>query len=136
MNIIVCLDDNLGMAFNSRRQSMDRCVRKKIAQICKDKPLYMNTYSAKQFENENISVIADDNFLNIAKNDDFCFIETTEFPISSVDTLYAFMWNRVYPCDLHLGFDIDSLNLIETTEFQGNSHEKITLNVYNGRKIK
>ena len=46
--------------------------------------------------------------------------------------LYVFRWNRRYPSDLQLGFNPLEHNMILTKidEFQGRSHEKITLEVW------
>ena len=56
--------------------------------------------------------------------------------IEKIDNIIIYKWNRIYPSDLY--FDIDIKNgqwkLIETEEFQGSSHEKITKEIY--RRIK
>ena len=50
MILIVCLDDKGGMAFNRRRQSKDRVLREQILALTEGRPLWMNSYSALQFE--------------------------------------------------------------------------------------
>lgn len=49
MIVILAIDDTGGMMFHGRRQSCDRVLRKKILHITKEKKLWMNSYSAKQF---------------------------------------------------------------------------------------
>ena len=34
MILIACVDDNLGMLFNNRRQSMDRVLRARLLKLC------------------------------------------------------------------------------------------------------
>ncbi len=132
MKIIVCLDDNLGMAFNNRRQSKDRILREKIAALCNGSKLYMNQYSFSQFEGEYDNIVVDENFFKKAQENDFCFAEVSSVPIEKVNKIYAFFWNRNYPADLYLGFDFEKngFSLEESTDFKGFSHEKITLNIY------
>ena len=131
MKIILCVDDNNGMMFNNRRQSQDSVLRQKIAEICNGAPIYMNSYSAKQFQNE-CKIIVDDNFLSLAKSDDFCFVENSVISDDIINKLYLFKWNRKYPADFY--FEINpkqiGLKLSLKDEFQGSSHEKITLEVY------
>ena len=49
MIIISCVDDDMGMMFNHRRQSQDRVLRERVLEATKGKKLWMNHYSAKQF---------------------------------------------------------------------------------------
>ena len=50
MILIACADDNLGMLFNSRRQSMDRVLRARLLELCGAHKLWMNAYSRGQFD--------------------------------------------------------------------------------------
>lgn len=64
MIVIACLDDNGGMMFNHRRQSQDRVLRAHIAALVGDARLWMNHYSAQQFDAESIQHLnVDDAFL-------------------------------------------------------------------------
>ena len=47
-----------------------------------------------------------------------------------IEKLILFKWNRVYPKDFIFDIDISDWNLLETTDFPGNSHSKITMEVY------
>lgn len=131
MNIIVCTDKNGGMAFMGKRQSQDRVLREKILEISNGARLFMNSYSAKQFEN-NESIVVDEDFLNNAKKGDFCFVEDEEITTENVESLYVFNWNRKYPGDLFFKVDFKAEGFRKTKkeEFQGYSHDKITLEVY------
>ena len=131
MNIIICIDKNGGMAFMGKRQSQDRVLREKILGISKGSRLLMNSYSAKQFENlENI--VVDEDFLNNANQGDFCFVENKEVLTENVENFYVFNWNRKYPADLFFTVDLkaEGFKKIKKEEFQGNSHDKITLEIY------
>ena len=131
MNIIVCIDKNGGMAFMGKRQSMDCVLREKVLGISKDSRLLMNSYSVNQFENAD-SIIVDDDFLNNAGQGDFCFVEDKEIIAENVENFYVFNWNRKYPGDLFFNVDLkaEGFKKIKKEEFQGNSHDKITLEIY------
>ena len=101
MNIIVCLDDKNGMMFNKRRQSQDKLLRSDIKEC-----------------NEN----------------DFCLVEDKSLYkyIDKINTIVIYNWNRIYPTDLHFDIDLNnnSWELMNESEFEGSSHEKITKKIY------
>ena len=131
MNIIVCIDKSGGMSFCGKRQSQDRVLREKVLEITNGSRLLMNSYSAKQFENPE-SIIVDEDFLNNANQGDFCFVEDKEISSENVESFYIFNWNRKYPEDLFFEVDLkaEGFKKIKKDEFQGNSHDKITLEIY------
>lgn len=137
MNIIVCLDDKQGMAFNNRRQSKDRYVREKIIALCENSKLYMNSYSFGQFEENADNIIVDEAFFDKAEKNDFCFAENIKVPLEKADKLYIFLWNRLYPSDLRLdvNFEESGFSLISSCDFKGYSHKKITLNIYERKRF-
>lgn len=133
MNVIVCIDDNYGMMFNKRRLSKDITLTKKIAEITKSSKLWLNKYSYSLFEQLNTSNInVDENYLAEATNGEFCFVEDKELkPYEKwIENLIVFRWNRSYPADQTLDIDLSKWRLSKTNEFEGNSHEKITMEVY------
>ena len=131
MNVIVCVDKNNGMMFMGKRQSQDKVLRDKIFEISNGAKLLMNTYSAKQFDN-NEKIIVDEDFLNSAGQGDFCFVENKNIICENVESFYIFNWNRKYPGDLFFSVDLkaEGFKKIKKEEFQGNSHDKITLEIY------
>ncbi|MBR4305579.1 MAG: ribonuclease Z [Ruminiclostridium sp.] len=133
MKLIVCVDKSNGMLFNNRRQSQDRVLREKLLSLVGERRLFLNAYSARQFENsEKLSVCED--FLAMAGEDDFCFVENVEIPADKVDEIYLFQWNRDYPADVYFSLDLNSdYKKIKTEDFAGYSHEKITLEIYQKR---
>jgi len=133
MNVIVCVDDDMGMLFNHRRQSKDSVLRERILNKTAHGKLWMNHYTAKQFDVENAPQInVDDAFLSEAVEGDTCLVETESIlPYEKwIEKLTIYRWNRKYPSDLKLDIDLSTWKLIQTEDFQGNSHEKITEEVY------
>lgn len=130
MKIILCIAENNGMLFGGRRVSQDSILRKKILKICNGHNLLMNEYSKNQFKD--YDVIVDNNFLFNASDNDFCFVEDQEIPIKKVSTIYLFHWNRNYPADFFFNINLEKngFKKIQSEEFSGSSHEKITLEIY------
>ncbi len=130
MNVIICLDQNNGMLFNNRRQSRDRIVRKNILEYINGAKLYMDEYSFKQFsEDEADNIVVCDNFSNV-EDSDFCFVEKQHINTEQINKLIVYRWDKIYPADVNFGMNKIKLNLIETLEFQGYSHEKIVREIY------
>ena len=133
MIVIVCVDDNLGMMFNNRRQSRDIEVVKKIIEFTKGSSLWMNKYSYELFEELDCNRInIDSGFLSETANGEYCFVENIDLePYEKwVEKIIVFRWNTVYPSDHELDIDLGSWQLLESSEFVGKSHEKITMEVY------
>ena len=127
MTVIVCVEDSLGMLFNNRRVSRDVVVTNKIKELCGGK-LKICDFSKVLFED----AFTDNNFLENATDDDFCFVENRPLLpyFDKTEKLIIFKWNRRYPSDFSLDLDLSRFKLVETDEFAGNSHEKITMEVY------
>ena len=47
-----------------------------------------------------------------------------------IDEIILYKWNRVYPTDFYFDINLSTWNLTQVTEFKGNSHERITKEVY------
>ncbi|MBR7133297.1 MAG: ribonuclease Z [Clostridia bacterium] len=134
MNIIVCLDDKNGMLFNNRRQSSDRLLRERIFEITAGKRLWMNGYSAKQFEDYASGFVADEYFLQKAQKGDFCFVENSDINsfMSKIEKIIVYRWNKTYPSDRKFPAELldDENKQPNCFEFAGHSHEKITEEIY------
>lgn len=135
MNVIVCLDDRGGMMFNGRRQSRDRRVYEDIVNdIAAAGRLLMAEYSKSLFADLKVSVLCSDDFLDMAHDGDVCFVEDRVLLpyIEKIEKITVYKWNRHYPSDKT--FDIvpekNGLKLLSVEEFEGNSHEKITKEIY------
>lgn len=132
MNLIVCLDDNRGMQFNKRRQSRDRLLIEKLAEQVGDAKLYISPYSEPLFQKSSIEYTVSENPTQDAKDADYCFVEQCD-PAAlepSVSSLLLFYWNRVYPADLYFTMNMSRFRLVDTVDFVGSSHEKITMEVW------
>lgn len=164
MTVIVTLDDGGGMMFNRRRQSQDRIVRDKILELASGSRLLMNAYTYKQFQDAQASgtvgemskpvdgtpetsetvggtpesigvrIASDENFLENASADDFCFVEGADVSpyLDRIGRVIVFRWNRAYPSDVRFPVDLTAppWKLVRTDEFPGFSHEKITEEIY------
>ena len=133
MIAIVCIDDNGGMMFNNRRQSRDSILIDKITEITKGSKLWLNKYSYSLFEDKNMSNInVDESFVLEAANGEYCFVENVRLKGYEkwIEKLIVFKWNRVYPKDFEFELDLSKWKLTESSEFQGSSHDKITMEVY------
>ena len=135
MNIIICLDEDNGMMFNKRRQSQDRILRADLKEFIKDKDLYMNNYSYKLYKDiDNGNIKVSENFLEQCTENDFCLVEDKLLNnyINKINNIIIYKWNRIYPSDLYFDINLtsNSWELLETKEFEGSSHEKITRIIY------
>ncbi len=131
MNIIVCLDDNDGMLFNSRRQSRDEALCRRVSEVTSGAVLWMNEYSAKLFSDGEFKV--DESFFEKAEENDYCFVEQP-LPYELTDKInkvIVYRWNRKYPTDVRLDVSVlESRRLTSSFEFKGTSHEKITEEIF------
>ena len=134
MKLIVCLDDRNGMLFNKRRQSADRILCQRILELAGERFLWMNGYSRKLFDETPESIRVDDRFLELAGENDYCFVENVDVTphIKRADAIVLFRWNRVYPADVYFPIDLiaKGWKKQDSIDFAGSSHEKITQEVY------
>lgn len=132
MVIVVCVELRRGMLFQNRRLSRDRAVCQDMLEHCPQR-LWMNGYSGGlfgQLPQENICVAED--FLQRAAQGDWCFVEDQPLQPyeAAIEGLVVYQWNRRYPADRYLDLDLGRWRLEETAEFAGNSHAKITREIY------
>ena len=131
MKIVVCIDKSNGMLFNGRRQSQDSVLREKLLGLIGENKLFVNAYTAKQFEDTRQLQVSED-FLQQAGPEDFCFIENVAVP--EADEIYLFRWNRDYPADTYFELELKpGYRKVKTEDFVGSSHKKITLDIYKKR---
>lgn len=131
MKLIFTIDENNGMLFLGKRQSKDKALRQKIADITKGYKLWMSVYSKSQFENFT-NIIVDDDYMEKAGPEDFCFVEDKPFCLEGVDTVVLCHWNRSYQATEK--FDVDLIKegflKTDTQDIIGTSHDRITIEVY------
>lgn len=135
MIVFVAVDNNNGLMFNARRQSQDRILRKNILEDCENCRLWMNSYSGALFDDSgNVDLIIDDDFLEKAKDEDMCYVETDDLHgyEEQISKIIMYRWNRDYPADLYFKIDLMNGNwdMISTCDFEGSSHKVITKEVW------
>ena len=129
VTVIICVEERGGMLFNGKRLQDVAALHG----ACGGE-LWMNEYSDELFSRYGVSgQICDADFLSKAGADDLCFVEDCDLrPYrDKITCIVRYCWNRRYPADLR--FDealLEGFSLIETREFPGSSHEKITREVY------
>lgn len=135
MNLILCLDDRNGLQFNNRRQSRDSLVCSRILKLAEGSVLWMKPASAKLFDKVPATCRVEEACADRVGAGEFYFAENVDFlPMAErIQTVFVFRWNRVYPADVQLGktFLEENFSLVKTEDFPGNSHKRITLEVYN-----
>lgn len=131
MKVIICLDDKGGMLFNNRRQSRDKEVLKDIVNNLDEEKLYISPFSEKLFADFSDCIVIDEDFLINASENTACFVENKSLEgVSGISEIIVYRWNRVYPADFKCKVDFSLFTLVESVDFKGFSHEKITKETY------
>ena len=135
MKVILCLDDKNGMMFNQRRQSRDAVVIQDILDHLDGSELWMNSYSAKLFE-ENADVKIDENFLQKCSENAYCLVENESLlPYEEqISEIVVYRWGRVYPANMRLDLDLKKYILANEEEMIGRSHPEMKRQIYQKRK--
>ena len=134
MKVFICIDDNGGMLFNRRRQSRDKRLIDDVCESVADGILYISDFSEELFSESDSSVIAVPCPLESAPRGSSAFIESPPLRVylDKIDRLIIYRWNRRYLSDQKL--DISPLDegfkLIESVDFEGDAHDKITKETY------
>ena len=115
--------------FNKRRQSRDAAViADALAHVAPEK-IGVSAYSATLFPEGAVTVYDDP-----LAEADICFAECGDFlsAIHKVQRLIVYRWNRLYPGDAYFPLEdyLIRMTLVESSDFSGNSHERITREVY------
>lgn len=131
MKLILCLDDKNGMAFNRRRQTRDKEMRKHLYGQLNGARLLVSPYSAKLLSDEYENLMVSEDYLMSAQSDDFVWSEIDDVKdcLDKADTLYVYRWNRVYPSDLRFTFP-DGFKTVRREELAGSSHDLIIFKEY------
>lgn len=134
MRIILSLDDSNGMLFNHRRQSSDIIVRNRIKELINGVLLYLNAYSAEQFQDTDIPLSVSDDFLYKAGRGQYCFVENEKLSgvKEDIKEFVIFRWNRKYPSDFILEVLPEHCGMVcaSKEEFAGNSHRRTEMEIW------
>lgn len=126
MKLIICVDKNNGLSFNRRRQSRDRVVTQDIVHCA---PVRIAPVSAALFADAPDAVTVSEDYLTAAKPGEFCFAELLPLP-EAPEALTIYRWDRDYPADAFLPYDLSRWKLVSVEELTGHSHERIFKEVY------
>ena len=129
MILVCCVDNQMGMTFNHRRQSQDRVLRQRVLERAGGK-LWMNEFSAKQFTEALEIIHIDEHCLEKCPNDAYCFVENLPVRDLEPEQILLYRWNRTYPADTYFDLPLEGWTLCGTADFSGSSHERITEEVY------
>ena len=132
MNVMVCVDDKMGMMFHNRRQSKDRIVREDMLALVLEN-LWVSPYTAKQFEEtEQERLLVAEDFLEQAKEGEYCFVEDADLCAyeERIERIVLYRWNRIYPADTYFTISLSDFVLEGQTHLTGNSHPDIVREVY------
>lgn len=131
MKLIFCLSKDKGMMFFGKRQSKDAVLNEWILNHIGSSQLWMSSYSGKMF-GANDKIIIDDDYVNKAAADDYCFIEDKPYSLEKASEIIICNWNRAYPGDVKFTADLkaDGFKKVESVDIVGSSHEKITIEMY------
>ncbi len=134
MKLIFCTGIRGEMLFNQRRVSRDKSISLDIAELVGDGVIYMDAYSEELFEELAMNKIISPSPMAKADEEDFVFIEK-ENPkslVDNADTVIIYNFERRYPFDMKFDTPLTKLGFVSlgTNEFAGNSHEKITREVF------
>lgn len=130
MKVIVCVDNEMGISFNHRRQSRDRILTEQVIKMTQN-ALFCTPASARLLEGHP-HLLVSETPLDDAGEDDYVFAEMLPLlpHFEKIDTLILYHWNRTYPQDQKLDMDLSLFRLTQREDFVGYSHEKITKEVY------
>lgn len=134
MTLIACVDDNNTMLFVKRRVSMDRAVILDILDNYQinDEPIFMSEYSSGMFPSGTAKIIRSLDELLCCSSSAVFFAEMTGLNKlrNKVNRVVLYNWNRRYPNSVKFDFDLTGYSLVDSQDFKGYSHEKITREVY------
>ena len=131
ITVAVTVDDRMGIAFNKRRQSSDRVLIGDLVDMAKGK-IYVSEYSASLFKEQVDKAVVVADPIKDCPDGGICFIEKTHVDtyIGDIESVIVYRWNRHYPSDMTLDLDLGGYEMVNSTEFIGSSHEKITKETY------
>ena len=126
MTVIICLDKNNGYQFGGKRQSADREVRGRILKLAD--VIRCDEYTAAQFdEADRGKLYVGSDYLNTINGT--CFVEKGDISELKHYKLVVFWWNRGYPSTKKFTIP-DGFRLVSKENFQGYSHDRITMEVF------
>ena len=134
MTVFICIDERGGMIFNKRRQSRDRLLIEDVERISAEGILYISDFSEDLFADSEVSAISVSNPLESAKEGSYAFVELPPLKpyLAKINRLIIYKWNERYPYDRKIDFspEEEGYRLVESFDFEGRAHERITRETY------
>lgn len=141
MFCIFCTDEDNGYLFSGKRVSFDKEILSDIihnANINHSR-IIVSDYTYRMFQNyfeglnENVphNIVVSRDVLD-AETEDYVFVEEEmrEMTEEEIDAFIIYNFNRKYPSSTKFTPNPSKFSLSSVWEFKGNSHEKITRNIY------
>lgn len=134
MNICVCVDDSMGMSFFGKRQSKDKLLTERLLSHTEYERILVRPYSLPLFTDLSDARVTVTEDFSEAGDKDLCFFElehVTEFA-DKTNRIILYRWNRKYPSDKKFPFlpRDKGFTLESSVDFAGNSHDKITEEIW------
>ena len=131
MILVACVDKNMGLLFNNRRQSRDRVLIERLLNKIGENKIYITEFSKILFSEHESKIEVVEDFTGL-KSGEYCFVENVDECVleDKVEKIIIYDWNKVYPSDKSFNISLDGWILAETEDFVGSSHDKITERVY------
>ena len=133
LTVALVLDDREGMMIFGKRQSRDRVLIADFVSSMKDTPIFISPFSKVIFEPHKEVNIVENPFRDSCEGG-ACFIENYHLVhyIDMIGTLIIYRWNELYPSDVRFDLDVEAagFKLVESYDFEGSSHERITKEIY------
>ena len=133
LTVALALDEREGMMIFGKRQSRDRVLVADFVSSAQDAPIFISPFSREIFEPHKEVNIVEDPFRDSCDGG-VCFIENYHLSpyIDMIGTLIIYRWNELYPSDVRFDLDVEAagFKLVESYDFEGSSHAKITKEVY------
>ena len=126
MRVALCVDHRNGFTFQGRRLSRDRAQQEDLLSLCSGEPLRITPYSAPLFSWAGDRVQVE----GALPDGPLCFLEDGLPPLEQVEELILYCWNRDYPADVHLNWDLSAFTVADRRDFPGTSHKTITRTIY------
>ncbi len=134
MKLAFSLDDKCGVAFLKRRLSRDKLLIEDFAALAGDEAVYIEPYSEELFEEAQLNLICSSSPAEKAEQGDYVFLERINpAPLfEKAEQIIIYRWNRAYPSDTKLTAKPEDFGfrLVTSHDFSGNSHERITREIY------
>lgn len=128
MNVIACVDPNLGLLFNHRRVSFDPVIINEVNKYAKT-DLMIEAISHDLFPDA--LIVKNPNEFSLK----YFFLENYDFKqLENVEYLIIYNFNRSYPSDYQLNVKLEEYQLISQERLISDIHPQLERLVYRCKK--